>query len=50
MNSPIRIMRLPSLSLMMSGKGEGAEKRYKRSINGWEKISNGLKEVVESEK
>lgn len=29
------------------GQGEGAEKRYKRSVKGWDKILNGLKEFVE---
>jgi uncharacterized protein YndB with AHSA1/START domain len=29
------------------GQGEGAEKRYKRSVKGWDKILNGLKEFIE---
>jgi uncharacterized protein YndB with AHSA1/START domain len=29
------------------GKGEGAEKRFKRSDKGWDKILKGLKEIVE---
>lgn len=29
------------------GQGEGAEKRYKRSVKGWNKILNGLKEFCE---
>lgn len=29
------------------GHGDGAEKRYKRSVKGWDKILNGLKEFVE---
>jgi len=29
------------------GQGDGAEKRYKRSVKGWNKILNGLKEFVE---
>jgi uncharacterized protein YndB with AHSA1/START domain len=29
------------------GQGEGAEKRFKRSDKGWEKILKGLKKVVE---
>ncbi|MES2328808.1 MAG: SRPBCC family protein [Bacteroidota bacterium] len=29
------------------GTGEGAEKRYKRSVKGWEKILKGLKKLVE---
>ncbi len=29
------------------GKGEGAEKRYEKSVKGWDKILKGLKEVVE---
>lgn len=29
------------------GAGEGAEKRFKRSDKGWEKILKGLKKVVE---
>jgi uncharacterized protein YndB with AHSA1/START domain len=32
------------------GKADGVEKRYKRSVKGWDKILKGLKEVVESEK
>ncbi|MEO6977956.1 MAG: SRPBCC domain-containing protein [Mucilaginibacter sp.] len=31
------------------GQGEGAEKRYNRSVKGWDKILNGLKELVEGE-
>lgn len=31
------------------GLGEGAEKRYKRSMKGWDKVLQGLKELVESE-
>ncbi|MEO5776580.1 MAG: SRPBCC domain-containing protein [Flavobacterium sp.] len=31
------------------GKEEGAEKRYKKSVKGWDKILKGLKELVESE-
>ncbi len=30
------------------GQGEGAEKRYKRSVKGWDKILKGLKEFVEN--
>ena len=30
------------------GQGEGAEKRYKKSVKGWDKILKGLKELVES--
>lgn len=29
------------------GQGEGAEKRYKRSVKGWDKILKGLKKIVE---
>ena len=29
------------------GQGEGAEKRYKRSAKGWEKVLKGLKELLE---
>lgn len=29
------------------GQGDGAEKRYKRSVKGWDKILKGLKELVE---
>lgn len=29
------------------GKGKGAEKRYKRSVKGWKKVLQGLKELVE---
>ena len=32
------------------GEGEGAEERYYKSIVGWEKVLNGLKELVEEEK
>ncbi|MBD2755479.1 SRPBCC family protein [Spirosoma validum] len=32
------------------GQGEGAEDRYKRSEEGWDKILEGLKEVVEEDK
>jgi len=31
------------------GQGEGAEKRYHRSVKGWDKILKGLKELVEGE-
>jgi len=31
------------------GKGEGAEKRYKKSIKGWDKVLRGLKELVEED-
>ncbi len=31
------------------GMGEGAEKRYKRSVKGWDKVLKGLKELVEEE-
>ncbi|MEO8517095.1 MAG: SRPBCC domain-containing protein [Flavobacterium sp.] len=31
------------------GFGEGAEKRYKKSNQGWDKILKGLKELVEKE-
>jgi uncharacterized protein YndB with AHSA1/START domain len=29
------------------GQGEGAEKRYERSLKGWDKVLRGLKELVE---
>ena len=29
------------------GSGDGAEKRYKRSVKGWKKVLNGLKKLVE---
>jgi uncharacterized protein YndB with AHSA1/START domain len=29
------------------GRGEGAEKRYKRSVKGWDKVLQGLKELVD---
>lgn len=32
------------------GKAEGAEKRFKRSEKGWEKVLKGLKETVEENK
>lgn len=32
------------------GSGEGAEKRYKRSVKGWDKVLKGLKKVVEEDK
>ncbi len=32
------------------GQGEGAEKRYKKSVKGWEKVLRGLKELVEEGK
>lgn len=32
------------------GQGEGAEKRYKRSSKGWEKVLKGLKELVEGKR
>lgn len=32
------------------GQTEGAEKRFKKSNKGWDKILKGLKELVESEK
>ncbi len=32
------------------GQTEGAEKRFKKSNKGWDKILNGLKELVESDK
>lgn len=32
------------------GQGEGAKERYERSQKGWDKILNGLKEVVEGAK
>lgn len=31
------------------GQGEGAEKRYKKSVKGWEKVLKGLKELVEKD-
>ena len=31
------------------GQGEGAEKRYNRSVKGWDKVLKGLKELVEGE-
>ncbi|MES2377826.1 MAG: SRPBCC domain-containing protein [Bacteroidota bacterium] len=31
------------------GQGEGAEKRYKRSVKGWDKILKGLKEFCEQD-
>ena len=31
------------------GQGEDAEKRYHRSVKGWDKILKGLKELVEEE-
>ena len=31
------------------GQGDGAEKRYNRSVKGWDKILNGLKEFVEGD-
>ena len=31
------------------GTEDGAEKRYKKSVKGWDKILKGLKELVESE-
>ncbi|MGF7082602.1 SRPBCC domain-containing protein [Mucilaginibacter sp. UYCu711] len=31
------------------GQGEGAEKRYRRSVKGWNKILNGLKEFCEQD-
>lgn len=31
------------------GQGEGAEKRYKKSVKGWQKVLTGLKEIVEEE-
>ncbi len=31
------------------GQGEGAEKRYNKSVKGWDKILNGLKKLVEKE-
>ncbi|MEO8471540.1 MAG: SRPBCC domain-containing protein [Chryseolinea sp.] len=30
------------------GQGPGSEKRYERSMKGWDKVLRGLKEVVES--
>ena len=32
------------------GTGEGADKRYKRSVKGWNKILKGLKKTVEKDK
>jgi uncharacterized protein YndB with AHSA1/START domain len=32
------------------GEGEGAEKRYKRSVKGWGKVLKGLKALVEKDK
>jgi len=32
------------------GEGEGAPERYHKSIAGWSKVLNGLKELVEEEK
>ncbi|MDB5255616.1 MAG: hypothetical protein JWM14_311 [Chitinophagaceae bacterium] len=32
------------------GQGEGAEKRYKKSVKGWNKVLKGLKELVEEGK
>ena len=29
------------------GAGEGAEKRYQRSVRGWDKVLKGLREVME---
>lgn len=29
------------------GQGDGAEKRYKRSVKGWDKVLKGLKEFIE---
>ncbi len=31
------------------GQGEGAQKRYHRSVKGWKKILKGLKETVEQQ-
>ena len=31
------------------GSGEGAEKRYHRSVKGWNKVLKGLKELVEKD-
>jgi uncharacterized protein YndB with AHSA1/START domain len=31
------------------GRGAGAEKRYEKSMKGWDKVLNGLKELVEDE-
>jgi len=31
------------------GSGEGAEERYKKSIKGWDKVLEGLKELVEND-
>ena len=30
------------------GPGEGADKRYKRSVKGWDKVLKGLKKLVEA--
>lgn len=32
------------------GKAEGAEKRYEKSMKGWDKVLKGLKELVEKNK
>lgn len=32
------------------GQGEGAEKRYKKSVKGWNKILKGLKKMIEEGK
>lgn len=32
------------------GSGEGAEERYKKSMKGWDKVLEGLKELVENQK
>ena len=32
------------------GTGEGAEKRYMRSLKGWDKVLKGLKKLVEEKK
>jgi len=32
------------------GKGEDAERRYRRSMKGWDKVLKGLKEMMETEK
>lgn len=31
------------------GQGEGAEKRYERSMDGWDEVLEGLKELVEKD-
>ncbi len=31
------------------GQGEGVEERYKKSVEGWNKVLKGLKELVEEE-